>query len=87
MIASGTPPTGDIVCNPGICPDWELNHQPFGSQAGDQSTELQQPGQKVNPIILTKVQKSKFKNKSGTILLSLRTLRESGLGITGTVTY
>ena len=31
--------------NPGMCPDWELNHQPFGSQAGTQSTEPHQPGQ------------------------------------------
>ena len=28
------PPTGDLVCNPGICPYWELNWRPFGSQAG-----------------------------------------------------
>ena len=26
-------------------PDWELNLCPFGSQAGTQSTESQQPGQ------------------------------------------
>ena len=25
-------PTGDLACNPGICPDWESNQQPFGSQ-------------------------------------------------------
>ena len=36
------PPTGDLVCNPGMCPDWESNHPPFVSQAGAQSTE--QPG-------------------------------------------
>ena len=30
--------------NPGLCPDWESNwHQPFGSQAGTQSTEKHQP--------------------------------------------
>ena len=23
--ASGTPPTGDPACNPGMCHDWELN--------------------------------------------------------------
>ena len=36
--------TGDVAHNPGICPDWELNWQPFGSQAYAQSTELHQPG-------------------------------------------
>ena len=25
-------PTGDLACNPGMCPDWKLNWQPFGSQ-------------------------------------------------------
>ena len=25
-------------CNPGMCPDWELNQWPFGSQASTQST-------------------------------------------------
>ena len=30
--------------NPGMCPDWELNQQPFGLQAGAHSTEPQQPG-------------------------------------------
>ena len=28
----------------GICPDWELNQRPFGSQAGTQCTEPYQPG-------------------------------------------
>ena len=27
-----------------MCPDWESNQRPFGSQAGTQSTELHQPG-------------------------------------------
>ena len=26
------PPTGDLACNPGMCPDWESNRRPFGSQ-------------------------------------------------------
>ena len=30
------PPIGDLAHNPG--PDWELNQQPFGLQAGAQST-------------------------------------------------
>ena len=38
------PTTGDQAHNPGMCPDWGLNWQPFGSQASAQSTEPQQPG-------------------------------------------
>ena len=34
----------DLACNPGICPDQELNWQSFGSQADAQSTEPYQPG-------------------------------------------
>ena len=26
LVASHTPPTGDLDHNPGMCPDWELNH-------------------------------------------------------------
>ena len=44
MLASPAPPTGDLACNPGMCPDWKLNQGPFGSQAGTQSTEPHQPG-------------------------------------------
>ena len=25
VVASHMPPTGDLACNPGKCPDWELN--------------------------------------------------------------
>ena len=32
VVASYTPPTGDLACNPGMCPDQESNQQPFGSQ-------------------------------------------------------
>ena len=45
VVASHAPPTGDLACNPGMCPDWELNWRPFDSQAGTQSTEPHQPGQ------------------------------------------
>ena len=38
------PPTGDLVHNPDICSDWELNLWPFGLQASTQSTEPHQPG-------------------------------------------
>ena len=31
VVASFTPPTGDLAGNPGICPDWESNQRPFGS--------------------------------------------------------
>ena len=43
-VASPTPPTGDPASNPGMCPDWESNQRPFGSQAGAQPTEPHQPG-------------------------------------------
>ena len=44
VVASGVHLTGDLASNPGMCPDWESNWQPFGSQACDQSTEPHQPG-------------------------------------------
>ena len=31
VVAPHGPPTGDLDHNPGLCPDWELNWQPFGS--------------------------------------------------------
>ncbi|XP_053782498.1 cadherin-like and PC-esterase domain-containing protein 1 isoform X2 [Desmodus rotundus] len=43
VVASHTPPTGGLTCNPGMCPDWESNQRPFGLQAGTQSTEPHQP--------------------------------------------
>ena len=47
IVASRTPPTGDLAHNPGMCPDWELNWRPFGSQASTESTEPHQPGQEI----------------------------------------
>ena len=47
LVASCTPPTEDLACNPGMCPDWELNWWPFSLQAGTQSTEPHQPGHPV----------------------------------------
>ena len=38
-VASHAPATGDHVCNPAMCPDWESNQQPFGSQTGTQSSQ------------------------------------------------
>ena len=36
VVVSRVPPTGDLAHTPGMCPDWELNQRPFGSQAGIQ---------------------------------------------------
>ena len=44
VAASHTPPTGDVACNPDMCPDWVSNWRPFRSQSGTQSTEPHQPG-------------------------------------------
>ena len=44
VVASPAPPTEDLACNPGMCPEWESNWQPFGLQASTQSTEPHQPG-------------------------------------------
>ena len=44
MVASHVPCTGHLGCHPGVCPDWELNWQPFGSQAHTRSTQLYQAG-------------------------------------------
>ena len=44
VVASHAPPTGDLARNPGVCPGWEPNPGPFGSQARAQSIELHQPG-------------------------------------------
>ena len=41
------PLLGTLSCNPGMCPDWESNWPPFGSQASTQSTETHQPGLKL----------------------------------------
>ena len=41
------PQLGTWPHGPGVCPDQELNQEPFGSQVGTQSTELHQPGQNI----------------------------------------
>ena len=33
VIASYVVVPGDLACNPGMCPNWELNWQPFGLQS------------------------------------------------------
>ena len=45
-VASCMLPTGDLAHNPGMCPDWEPNQQPFGSQGDTQSAQPHQSGQK-----------------------------------------
>ena len=54
VVASHMPPTEDLACNSGMCPDWESNWWPFGSQARTQSTEPRQPGLKFVFYIHTK---------------------------------
>ena len=44
MVVSHAPTTGDLACIPGLCPDWELNQCPFGSQASTQPTKPHWPG-------------------------------------------
>ena len=44
VVATCVPPTGDLACNPGMCPDWKSNWLPFASYSGAQSTEPHQPG-------------------------------------------
>ena len=44
VVASHALPTGELACSLGMCPDWELNQWPCGSQAGTQSMEPHQPG-------------------------------------------
>ena len=53
VIAPHTSPPGDLARNPGMCPDWESNQQPFGSQARTQSTKPHQPG--LDPFIFNTV--------------------------------
>ena len=36
VVASYAPPTWNLVCNPSMCPHWELNQQLFDSQADAQ---------------------------------------------------
>ena len=40
-VASCVPPTGDLACNPGMCPDWESNRRPFSLQDVAKTTEPQ----------------------------------------------
>ena len=44
VVASHALHTGDLASNQGMCPAWESNRQPFGSQVRTQSIEPHQPG-------------------------------------------
>ena len=44
MAPSHVSPTGELACNPDMCPDWESNQRHFGLQASTQSTEPHQLG-------------------------------------------
>ena len=44
LVASCMLPNRDLACNPGMCPDWELNWRPLDSQAGAHTTEPHQSG-------------------------------------------
>ena len=46
VVASPTPLTEDLACNPGMCPNWELNQWPFSLQDNTQHTEPHQSGLK-----------------------------------------
>ena len=45
VVASYMPPAGDLAHNPGMCPNRELNLQPFGLQDDAQPVEPYRPGQ------------------------------------------
>ena len=53
----------DLAWNPGMYPDWETNHWPFGSQAGTQSTETHQSGQEIKTFVPQKIVTKKMKAK------------------------
>ena len=53
VVAFHMPPTRELAHNPGMCPDWESNRRPFGSQTGTQSTEPSQPGLYQNVLSVT----------------------------------
>ena len=52
VVASHAPPAWDLACNPGMCPDWELNPPPFGLQAGTQPTEPHQAGRLLHTFLI-----------------------------------
>ena len=78
MVASHAPATGELARNPGVCPDWESNRGPFGSQASNQSTEPHQPGTPTSFLLvaLSEYQEALiFKISALLISLTYKTLR------------
>ena len=72
-----TPHCGpDLARDPDRYRNWELNRQPFGSQAGAQSTEPHQPGQQ--PKLFTYINSLKLHvdATSAIINYSLSQIRE-----------
>ena len=53
-IVACAPPAGNRAHSSGMCPDWESNSWPFGSQAGAQPTESCQPRQHSGNFISSK---------------------------------
>ena len=64
---------GDLAHNPGMCPDWESNQQPFGLQACTQSTEPHQPGPVHHTVMRVRIypQTEKWEMMAGFLLLIL----------------
>ena len=56
------PQPGDRTHNPGMCPDLELNWQPFALQDDAQPTELHQPGPYVYDLLQQKYTKQVFQS-------------------------
>ena len=69
VVASHAIPSGDLACNPAMCPDWESNWQPFGLQAHAQSTELHQPGRStpIFKLCFAKLQLHHVQSLSGAV--------------------
>ena len=64
------PHTRDLAHKPGTHPDWESNWQPFGSQAGTQSTEPHQPG----PYVFSVSTESRKENSLLCLINDMRAL-------------
>ena len=65
MVVSHVAPTGDLACNRGMCPDWESNWGPFGSQLA------------LNPLSYTAQSRLEFKEALPSDDLSFIMLRPS----------
>ena len=63
--------TGDLACNPGMCPHWESNQQPFDLQAGTQPLSHTSQGVNLQTILRLKDFPGTFRTfsaESGAIL-------------------